>query len=258
MPLINTDYMVATYTDDFGKTYPNIPIKFSDSVSGTLLTAFGYALRSGVTVCGGNLPFQMRYLQAVFADGTSHQFPVFNRANIAARVASLKANDAICINLVGEQWNVLPPSITGEASFKSTPYTDISPTGLKTSYSFTYSSDVLSATSEEATEPTLTLKTSVETAPTALHDCQIAGLEDATAGSIGICSIAGVGIDPRKYIIQALAKKGEETKFRRVVRQAIVSNEAAADILAVVEDVSSCAYCLGYRGESITNVHAFI
>lgn len=257
MALINAGYMVSSYTDDFGNIYTNIPVKFTDSVPiAVLTTTMGYAVRSSAIICGGNLPFTMRYLQAVFADGTSHQFPVATRADIAAKVialGALTANKAVCINLVGEKWNVLPPKVTGTATFLTTPYGNISATGKKTRYTFDYASDVLAATT------TLTLATSIETDPSALHDCQKAGMENAAAGSGGaICSIAGLGIKARHYIIQALAQKTGETLLRKVIRQSVVSKEAAADILAVISSIDGCAYCLGYKGETIANVHNFV
>lgn len=56
MALVNATLMVATYTDDFGNTYSNVPIKFGDNAPAAVLTAFGYALRTNAVVCGGNLP----------------------------------------------------------------------------------------------------------------------------------------------------------------------------------------------------------
>ncbi|PSF30585.1 hypothetical protein C7H19_23680 [Aphanothece hegewaldii CCALA 016] len=258
MALVNASLQVSVYTDDFGNTYENVPIKFGDTVDAKVITTMGYTARAGGVICSGNLPFAMRHLVAVFADGSTNMLPVAKRSDIpdlVGRLIGLKAVNnspkaAVCVSLVGEKWNLLTAKVYGNAEFKTTAYDNIPSSGKKTSYRFTYNSDVLSGNVQ--------LSTAIEIAPSDLHDCQKAGLGTVETGA-GICSGASLGLKGRHYVIQALAKKSGETEAkRRVTRQAIVAAQSAVNIKAVIASIDGCAFCLGYMGESVVNVHNLV
>jgi hypothetical protein len=102
------------------------------------------------------------------------------------------------------------------------------------------------------------LSTRIETNPSSLNGCQKSALDDVEVEGGGICSGKSLGISPRKYIIQAIARKtgeGADVKPRKVKRNAIVSAKEAATIKSQIGGIAPCAYCVGYQGESVKNIH---
>lgn len=252
MALINSLRKLDIYTDDFGNEYPNLNVKFGDNAPSAVLTDL-YSVRGGEVGCGTSNLFTPRALIATFTNGSIHRFPLGSRAtsDIEDAVTLLKDNDAACIDLEGESWSIVPQGFfIGTTTFKTTPFTDIPSAKVQESVSYNYSPDV------QATG-TVRLRTRMETAPSALNACQKSALDNATVEGGGICSGEALGISPRRYIMQALATKTGDPagKVRRVVRNAIVSDKAAADILTEIDGIAPCAYCVGYRGESVKNIH---
>lgn len=251
MALVNASRMIGTYTDDFGNEYPSLNVKFGDDAPNSVIQQL-YALRTNEVNCGATSLFTPRALIATFNDGTKHRFPLASRetADIEEAVNLLKSNNAACIDLEGESWNLVPQTFFN-ATFRTDPFTDIPSQKVQQSVSFNYSPDI-QASGE------IRLSTRVETNPTALNACQKAGLNDVEIQGGGICSGRALGISPRKYVIQAIARKtGEpsDAKPRRVIRNAPISNKAATEIKAAIDEIAPCAYCVGYIGESVKNVH---
>lgn len=252
MALVNATRMLPTYTDDFGTEYKNLNVKFGDDVPSAVIEDL-YDARTNIISCAATSLFSPRALIATFEDGTKHRFPLASRttADIETAVLLLKKNTAICIDLEGESWNLVPQTFFSEATFKTTPFTDIPSEKVQESISFNYAPDIQA-------EGNVRLSTRVEKNPTSLNNCQKSALDDAKIQGGGICSGKSLGISPRKYIIQALAKKtgeGDDIPPRRVVRNAIVSSKTAATLKSDIDGIAPCAYCVGYQGESVKNVH---
>lgn len=249
MALVNTTYQISTYIDDFGREVKNVPIKFGDGAPNAVLSQL-YTPRTAEVSCGATNLFKLRRLRAVFIDGSTHEFPLPNRTPEAIEDALnlLLANEAACVSLIGEKWGLVPSTRFGGISFRGTPFTNIPSRGVKESVSYNYQSDFVGGV--------LRTSTSIEKAPTELADCQKSGLDNAVVEGGGICSAAGLGLAPRKYIIQALATKAGDPpdKIRRVTRQAIISERSSASIETAIAGIAPCAYCVGYQGESIDNL----
>jgi hypothetical protein len=252
MALINASRMIPNYTDDFGNDYKNLNVKFGDGAP-TAVTDDFYDDRTSSISCASTSLFSPRALIATFDDGTIHKFPLASRAtgDIEDAVLLLKTNNAVCIDLEGESWTLVPQTFFATATFKSTPFTDIPSEKVQESITFDYSSDIQAS-------GTVKLTTRIETAPTALNTCQKSALESPQVQSGGICAGRSLGITPRKYIISALATKtGDPVTAppRKVIRNAIVSTKVGATIITKITGIAPCAYCVGYRGESVKNVH---
>lgn len=252
MALVNATRMIGTYTDDFGNDYPNLNVKFGDDVPATVIQTL-YATRTNEVNCGATGLFTPRALIATFNTGVVHRFPLANRdhASLEEAVNLLKDDEAVCIDLEGEKWSLVPQSFFTGTTFRSAPFTDIPSEKVQESVSYDYTPDI-------QVSGTVRLSTRVEKTPTALNACQKSGLEDVQVQGGGICAGGGLGISPRRYIIQALATKAGDpvgAKPRRVVRNAIVSDKIAANIKTAITEIAPCAYCVGYQGESVKNVH---
>lgn len=252
MALVNARRMIGTYEDDFGNEYPNLNVKFGDDVPDPVIQDL-YAVRTNEVNCGATGLFTPRALIATFNTGVIHRFPLASRdnADLEEAVNLLKDNNAVCIDLEGEKWNLVPQTFFSGTNFRTDPFTDIPSQKVQESVSYDYTPDIQAS-------GTIRLSTRVEKTPTALNACQKSGLDDAQVQGGGICAGGGLGISPRRYIIQALATKtGDpvDAKPRRVVRNAIISDKVAANIKTAITGIAPCAYCVGYQGESVKNVH---
>ena len=251
MALVNATRMVPTYTDDLGNVYTNLNVKFGDDVPTEVIDDL-YSPRDAVISCAATSLFSPRALIATFTNGTIHRFPLGSRAtaDIQEAVLLLKTNDAVCIDLEGESWSLVPQTFF-TASFRTSPFTDIPSSKVQESISFDYTPDIQAS-------GTVRLSTRIETNPSSLNECQKSALDDVEVEGGGICSGKSLGISPRKYIIQAIARKtgeGADVKPRKVKRNAIVSAKEAATIKSQIGGIAPCAYCVGYQGESVKNIH---
>ena len=252
MALVNATRMIGTYTDDFGNEYPNLNVKFGDDVPVPVIQTL-YATRTNEVNCGATKLFTPRALIATFNTGVIHRFPLPNRdfTDLQEAVNLLKDNNAVCIDLEGEKWSLVPQSFFTGTSFRTNPFTNIPSQKVQESISYDYAPDI-------QTSGNVRLVTRIEKTPTALNACQKSALNNAQVQGGGICAGGGLGISPRKYIIQAIATKtGDpaDANPRRVVRNAIVSDKVAANIKTAITEIAPCAYCVGYQGESVENVH---
>lgn len=252
MATVNSLYELGSYTDDFGIVYPHVPVKFGNDVDEATLNQLGYTLRLEKTPCSASprSGFTLRHFVATFESGAKHKFP-FDASNPGAYTTfynGLIAVGAICIDLVGESHRILTQKELGQAlTYKNTPYTDIPARADKTSYTYNYSSSILTNA--------ISLTTPIETLPTALNTAQT-GCLGQTSTEKGICSGSRLGIKPRHFIIEALSKAtvAGVTSSGKVSRKAITVSGTPADLKACAVKLASAAYCLGYQGESIKNV----
>lgn len=254
MPLFNVSKMIATYTNDFGGTANDLPIKLTTEAP--IPNGF-YTDRPTDISCGSvTRLFIPRRLIAKFDFGV-HEYPIDAIANIATRVDALKTAGARCIDYVGERWANVPGTLIGSPTFKSTPYaieaTDgtgvtnpnaVNGSGDKEVGDYQYNSDL-------AALGTISLRYNIEKAPsdilTAAKDC----LTNATESEAAFCSAGSLGVKPRYFTIKAAVS----TK-NSLARQAKVSS--AADLATCGAALGAVAYCLGYQGESIRNIDALL
>jgi hypothetical protein len=253
MALVNATRMLPTYIDDFGTAYTNLNVKFGDDAPLAVVNEL-YSARTDLVSCSATSLFSPRALVTIFTNGTVHRFPLGSRntADIEEAVLLLKDNGAACVDLEGESWNLVPQTFFPSVSFRTTPFTDIPSSKIQESISFDYTADIQAS-------GTVRLSTRIETNPTSLNECQKSALDDVQVEGGGICSGKSLGISPRRYIIQAIADKtGWAALGRRpsrVRRNAIVSAKIAATIKSEINGIAPCAYCVGYQGESVKNVH---
>jgi hypothetical protein len=271
MARINTDWMIEEYTDDFGRKYKNVFFKIQN---GAPKLDSLYKARPAALSCGGGLIFKPRALVVTFGDGRTLRYPVAAQNKIDDIVKELLpsaadnltpgtgADEAVCINLDGEEWSLVPGSIFGGLSFKTTPYNNIPNRGKKETGTYSYQSDVDGLGK-------LTLGYSVEELPADLANCQKAGMAEIKSGR-GICSASALGIDPRHFVIQALwtaddnsilpgGKAGGNVRRRANVsgydENILPGSKKPQD---VAKEIDKCAYCLGWKGESIRNLHNLV
>lgn len=255
MALVNTDYVIREYTDDFGGKWTNLPIKIQQ---GAPRLDVIYEDRPSSLTCGGSIPFKPRRLRVTFNNGRTLLYPVGKTADIisvaqilkpsllANAIPGLGDDEAVCIELIGEEWNVLTPSAVGNLTYRTSAYTDIPERGIKEVGFYDYESDVVSGS-------TITLGYRIEKEPSSLLACQKEGMDNPKAEK-GICSGSSLGITPRRLILQALATAGGKT--RSVVRQVPTSDRGS--LRSTAQGASNCAFCFGYEGESIKELSRFV
>jgi hypothetical protein len=247
MAQVNAKLQMPTYTDDFGNTYENVTFKIGN---GANVEGFDYTNRSTTIICPPAALFSPRKLRATFNTGASHFYPVPTQEKIKAYINNLLGKGALCIDLIGEDWNLITERAIGAATYKDTPYTDIPKSGLKEVGTYRYNSDVLASV--------ITLGYRFEQTPPTLLDAQKACLENISP-SKGICSGAPIGIKPRRFTIMALSQnEGDQTATAKVVRQVPISSKVVQEIKDCGKKAALAAYCLAYNGETIRNVHNLV
>ena len=260
MAQVNTNYQIPTYTNDFGQTLTNLPIRVEGKVPATLLEALGYTIRENDVACtikSKRRKLRPRYITATFADGSKNRF-IYGGVTPAALTAFasvlVNTGGAICLELEGEKYGVLTSAQYGSATvnYKNSPYTDIPAGKVYTKVQYSYTSDALSTA--------LSLSVRIESNPSELYKCQTAGLTSPTVVTgETVCSGSGLGIKPRHFIIQALSHVSAGigvTTTSKVTREANVSHLNA--LQGVITNVAPCAYCLGYKGETIKHLENVI
>lgn len=298
MARTNARYWMPKYLDDFGNEYQNLSFKikedapkFSDVAQVGFLTSSIYTPRGDAPPCSNAAYFEPRHLLATFNNGMRIKFPVPRPDVITPMIKVLKPsvlanfvpgegeNEAICIDLVGERWSLVPPSIVGltQAKMRQNPLNAgnaIGPLGLiggdfeatpgKTSYSYDYSSDV----SEVGK---ISLKFAIQNDSDLLHGCQREGMTNYSDNpSASICSATSLGITARRFIIKAAAEVDTNfilpggNKGYTVSRAAPVSGidgnilPGSDQAKSVADAIRKCAQCLGWEGEDIARVDLLV
>ena len=228
----NTSLQITSYRSDFGDLYSQLPVRFSANAP---IPDNVYAERTG-TCGGGGLPFSPRYLLASFDDG-QYKYVVPRLTSIPTIVASLLTLGANCIDLFGEEWTTLPPSVLPDnaEAFRTTPYaaTDINGNGDKETGKFTYTSGVLGAQRVGYT---------LESTNATLLGIQKTGMTEAVVGGLNSRPKNRI-INPRKIILHAEVADG--TTISRICPVSTVER-----IDAVIVAAAPAAFYLGYIGES--------
>lgn len=224
------------YTDDFGNEFTvrfRIKEEFADQ--------FNEYEEPEERACGGGGSgnFDHRYLLATKDDGQKIRFPVPQREQIRTFADDLLGDDFVCIDLVGESYNVFPGIGNRGASYTI-------PDGFsnKKNGVIEYTSDVLQV---------ISAKVAFEEAPTAI------------SGVVEQC-IGGLQIDTDDVRV-ACATTLRGFRTRRIIGKAANSNGGTIVRAAPVSDLdpTSCrtamggvAVCVGYEGEAIKNLQLYL
>lgn len=246
MSRYNTTRQIDIYEDDFGNTYRNVPFKIQ--LDAPLLTNYG---SRSAGACGGSLPFNTRRLVALFEDGRKLIYPVARESEVQQFAADLVGAGALCVDLVGEKWNILTgPAVGGNLNYRNTPYTGLTPSKVYIIGNYQYTSD-LGLTG--LTTVRLPVRIPNDGAQE-LYSAQQACLTDFNTNN-GVCA-AGSIVKARHLIIQAQAVDTDTPDPKSVIRKAYVSEKSSLSQCAI--DAADAAFCLGYRGESIANIHRLV
>lgn len=242
MSRFDSDYMMSSYVDDFGTTHENLPVKIQKDAP--QLGVIYAARQDGL--CGSAKLLSPRYLRVTFSDGRVLKYPMESETIVVTSALLLKSNGAVCMDYVGEKWNVvLGSSVGATLNFTSSPYSNLVSSKEFETGSFDYTS-ALGITGLQTVKLPYRIPSNDNAS---LKTCQEAGLT-GKAASTGICSGRGI-VSARYFTIRANADDGG-----KVARKALVANKNS--LSAVASAIASCAACLSYQGESVRNIHSLI
>ena len=254
MASFNTKYMINEYVTDFGITIKNLGVKIQ---TGAPKIANIYQERTGGT-CGGGFDFKPRRLEAIFEDGRRLLYPVESIAKIQEIGATLMPSvldgaipgdaedEAICLNLLGEEWGMIPPSIA--VANQTTLYAVVKGSIKKQSVTYNYISDITEL-------GTIKLSFNFQTNWVAeVITCQKKGITPLTGSQI--CT-AGAGISPRK-LIMSTAYTNDQSYRGRSTGSRDVPVADSSKLATVANDIKNCSRCIAYVGETIPNVQLFL
>lgn len=254
MTSFNTKYMINEYKSDLGITIKNLGVKIqTDAPHISSL----YDERTGGS-CGGGIGFKPRRLEAIFENGRRLLYPVpaidklddfiakLTPGLIAGATPGNAGDEAICLNLLGEEWGMVPPSIGSPKQADA--YNVVLGSIKKEAVNYKYKSDVTKI--GEVRLSFAFQKNWVED----VIKCQKTGLDDPNT-SASICT-AGTGIKPRKLIMSTSYNntqsfRGKSTGSRDVPVSIITSIKETAG------KIENCSRCIGYVGETIPNVQLY-
>lgn len=237
MAQVDTRWMIEKYKSDLGLEYEKVLFKIQNNAP-KIANIPGVKQRTKALCSGGGMLFSMRYLRVTFNNGRKLQYPVYEPGKVKAVLDEIA--EYACADLVGESWSFIPASLI-KGTYKTTAYTDIPVRSEKETGSFKYQSDVAGD---------LTMGYAVEKPGNAsLFECQKKGMEEIS--EVAICGGASKLVKPRHFIIEATSTSGG--KEAKVARKSKVSDLSKVSIVG--KDISECAFCLKYQGESVNNVH---
>lgn len=246
--------MINEYVTDFGITIKNLGVKIQ---TGAPKIANIYQERTGGT-CGGGFDFKPRRLEAIFEDGRRLLYPIGKIGDLKSVAQQLQpgllanaipgesGDEAICLNLLGEEWGQVPPTIA-QPKQKGL-FNVVKGSIKKEAINYEYQSDISDI-------GTIRLSFNFQTNwVSKILECQKAGLRDAKSES-SICTI-GSGVTPRRLIMSTGYNNDESFKGRSTgSREVPVSGRSF--IKATAESIEECSRCIGYRGESVPNVQLY-
>jgi hypothetical protein len=243
---------MAQYQSDLGIAYDNLSFKIRTGFEDCPIF-LTYVFPPDV-LCPVSGFFEPRYLQATFANrgqgatgsddrtGARIKFPLADLGGLAFYVGQLRNCGAQCIDLIGERWNVVPPSIANyTAGGVPMVLPDDGQFADKRAGRANYTSDALGANQQ--------VNVSYEILPVDLSN-----VIDGCAGPLSqspSCDLAG--IKPRAAIAQGAVDNPANPRatFRR---KAPISDPA--DIVGCITNVGNLPFvqCVGYKGEDIPRV----
>ena len=233
---------LETYTTDLGFAYGDVKFKLKRG-RGELNVdnGCGTYLPSVRGVCASpNRFFKMRALIVTMVDGEKVRLPISTVDRIVACVQALKGNeDVACIDLDGEEWGVIPPTLGGYTT-NNTVYQ--LPTGSKSEKfngAYDYTSDVLGLSVDK-----YAIEQNPESISLQLLECLANRREKDRC-------ILTAGVRARHIVVIANGSNNSA-----IVRKGKVST--LADVLTCVQGLTDRVLCIGYKGESIKNVDLLV
>jgi hypothetical protein len=238
-----------------------------------------YQERAEGVSCGDTRLFKHRRLRVKFYNGATIEFPVarpdliddmvkiFKPSLLNSAIPGTGGDEAACIDLIGEKWNFVPPGLIGakQDDFRTTSIKGGDPEAgdKKTTYVYKY-------TSEVPTVGTITTGFPIHNDSETIRNCQLEGMTDYELKDTSIvpCSAKTLGIKPRHFLIKSALEYDSNGFFiggkteKAVIRMAPVSGDSnllfSDKAKAVGKKLADCAFCLGWNGESVKNVHLLL
>ncbi|MDG2989488.1 hypothetical protein L3556_00860 [Candidatus Synechococcus calcipolaris G9] len=200
------------------------------------------------SVCGSASILKPRAVVVTFNTGERIRFPIDEPSKVPTCIAVLSArDDVICVDLDGEEWRVIPPSLTGGGTPNATPYS--LPTGAKSEKltgGYDYTSDVMGQ---------VRYKYAVELLPDAISSVILTCLENT--GPKDACTLPIPGFRPRHLTLKANRERTPgEPNSPMIARKVPVSS--VTGVAECAEALAPLGLCLSYKGESIRNAHNLI
>lgn len=263
MALVNSQFEMPDYVNDFGIHYPNVKFKISDKVGLDPLIAPGYYSLRVPSACPSTSNLRVRKMIVCYSDGSKIEYPVPSQADIVAMYNILKdykpsvagvTLTAITIALKGEEYGYLTNKAVGTPLTFDTTNTKLTlaSTTKKTSYTYDYQSDAVSG----VLHPKLAVTDNTAGDTYNLAEIQTGCMTNPQANQKGPCSTAALGITPRHIVLvhASSTTNSGEVKNTTVVRTVPVSSKTFADAIACSVKTAAKSLCLKYRGESIKNL----
>lgn len=240
-----------------------LPFKIAEGV----VEDCGFPFQSNLAGCGCNIAglYSMRYLDITFDPGSAAparqckkvQIPVPDRTQAAIKqlVDLAKACGATCIDLVGEKWTVIPPSLAGYTS-STTPIN--LPTGNRNvkrkSVTLDYKADYLTGA---ASKVNTRYEWGADLAATSDYPALTGAIESCNAFTDK--AICDFGTVKNRYaigkgVVAPISGVGNENPT--FSRQLPIEGYTAADILACIVSYGNVTgvQCVGYQGESVKRI----
>lgn len=237
---------IATYVSDIeDKEYKKLPIKIREGFQSDAGSIYQAKTKA---ICNVSNLFTPRRLIATFHTDSNNAkygakiiYPVPRTQDIATMVNALKANGAACIDLEGEEWQYVPPTI-GNYTIGSGSFTlSVGSTSPKTAGTIKGDSDVQGANQN--------FKVRWETDPSALSSA----ISDCAGPFVTEEACFSSNLNVRKVIIYSVNQAGG-----KIVRSApVAKKEDILDCIAAIMDVNG-VHCVGYKGESAKRVDLLI
>lgn len=237
-------YQLAEYHSDLGIKYEELRFKISEYYGKDLAGKLGYKAPIG-GLCSPTFLFKPRAVIATYKDGAKIRFPVPSPQKIKDAVEELlKLTDVVCIDLDGEEWRVIPPSV-GDYTPKFQNFQLPDGKAKKITGVMLYSSDIAGKNTP--------VRFAVEAEPN-----QVITLAKGCWNDRGPKSCASpIPIRARHVIFYGTGKTLKSaTGFEHT--QKIVRKFPVEDLVKLcncIKRVGREAECLGYKGESVRNVH---
>lgn len=241
--------MMPEYYSDLNILYKNFRFKIKDAP--TYVRAFGSCGNYEAPLdlpCNTNFLLEPRKLIVTFKDGMKMEFPVYKPAEVTKCAEKiLKHKDVICLDYEGEEWYVIPPTVGKYKPKKLNYELPRNEKAEKISGYAKYESDALGDT---------VVKFAVEKAPDAVSKIGLACLPNREEPG---CNFGAV-IKGRHVIFKAkgaAVKAGSEVFHQqKIVRKFQVAD--LKDLCTCIRRLGNESECVGYKGESIRNLHLLL
>jgi hypothetical protein len=263
MALVNSQFEMVDYVNDFGVHFANVKFKISDKVGLDPLIAPGYYQLRVPSACPTAANLRVRKLIVCYSDGSKIEFPCPSQTDITGMYNILKdykpsvagvTLTAITIALKGEEYGYLTNKAVGTPLTFDTTNTKLAlgSTSKKTSYTYDYQSDAVSG----LLHPKLAVTDHTEGDTYNLAEIQIGCMTDPKTNQKGPCSTAALGITPRHLVLvhASSTTNSDEVKPTTVVRTVPISSKSFADAKTCSVKTALKSLCLKYQGESIKNL----